>query len=209
MPPRAEQDGRLDLLVNDVWGADHLAQWGVPFWEHNLANGLQMQALAVHTHLITSWYAAPLMVRRGQGLILEITDGITSAYRGSFYYDLAKSSVNRLAQSEAGELRAHGIAVLALSPGFLRSEAMLENFGVTEANWRDAITKNADFAVSETPAYIGRAVVALASDPAIMQRSGQAVATWNLAREYGFTDADGTQPDWGAHARAHMGFDPG
>ncbi|HEY6421042.1 MAG TPA: SDR family oxidoreductase [Candidatus Binataceae bacterium] len=205
----AEQDGRLDLLVNDVWGADHLAQWGVPFWEHNLANGLQMQALAVHTHLITSWYAAPLMVRRGQGLILEITDGITSAYRGSFYYDLAKSSVNRLAQSEAGELRAHGIAVLALSPGFLRSEAMLENFGVTEANWRDAITKNADFAVSETPAYIGRAVVALASDPAIMQRSGQAVATWNLAREYGFTDADGTQPDWGAHARAHMGFDPG
>jgi NAD(P)-dependent dehydrogenase (short-subunit alcohol dehydrogenase family) len=168
-----------------------------------------MQALALHTHLITSWYAAPLTVKRRRGLILEITDGITSEYRGSFSYELAKSSVNRIALSQAAELPKHGIAVLALSPGFLRSEAMLDRFGVTEANWRDEVASNADFAASETPAYIGRAVVALASDADIMRRRGQAVATWNLAKEYGFTDADGTQPEWAAHARAHLGFDPG
>ncbi|HXW83639.1 MAG TPA: SDR family oxidoreductase [Candidatus Binataceae bacterium] len=205
----AEQGGRLDILVNDVWGGDPLAQWGVPFWQHNLANGLALLAQAVNTHLITSWHAAPLMVKRGQGLILEITDGISADYRGSLFYDLAKNAVNRLALAQASELRQHGIAALALSPGFLRSEAMLENLGVTEANWRDAIAKHPDFAASETPAYIGRAVVALASDPEIMKRSGQAVATWNLAKQYGFTDVDGTQPDWRAYAIAKLGFDPG
>jgi len=205
----SEQGGRLDLLVNDVWGGDPLAQWGVPFWQHDLQNGLLIQSQAVHTHLITSWHAAPLMVKRGRGLILEITDGITSRYRGSLFYDLAKSSVNRLALSQAEELRSHNIAVLALSPGFLRSEAMLENFGVTEANWRDGAKRNPEFSASETPHYIGRAVVALATDPNILNQTGQAVATWNLARQYGFTDLDGTQPDWRAYAIKHLGFDPG
>lgn len=204
-----EQDGRLDILVNDIWGGDPLTQWGVPFWEHNLENGLKMQAQAVHTHLITSWYAAPLMVKRPPGLILEITDGVSSSYRGSLFYDLAKASVIRLALAQAEELRRYGIAAIALTPGFLRSEAILDGFGVTEANWRDAITKNKDFAASETPSYIGRAVVALAGDSDIIKRSGQALATWNLAREYGFTDVDGTQPDWATYARKHLGFDPG
>ena len=203
----AEQNGRLDLLVNDVWGGDPLTQWGVPFWKHDLENGLLMQRQAVHSHLITSWYAAPLMVRRRRGLIIEITDGIAARYRGSLFYDLTKSSVIRLAQSQAEELRAHGVAALALTPGFLRSEATLDGLGVSEANWRDAIAKNADFAASETPYFIGRAVVALAGDSDILRRSGQALATWNLAKEYGFTDTDGTRPDWGAYARAHLGLD--
>jgi NAD(P)-dependent dehydrogenase (short-subunit alcohol dehydrogenase family) len=205
----AEQDGRLDIMVNDIWGGDPLTHWGVPFWKHSLANGLAMQAQAVHTHLITSWYAAPMMVKRDRGLILEITDGIGAYYRGSLFYDLAKASVIRIAIAQAADLRSHKVAAIALTPGFLRSEAVLETLGVTEANWRDAIAKNSHFAASETPTYIGRAVVALASDPDIMKRSGQALSTWNLAKEFGFTDLDGTQPDWGAFARANLGFDPG
>ncbi|HSD57679.1 MAG TPA: SDR family oxidoreductase [Methanotrichaceae archaeon] len=206
---REEQNGQLDLLVNDIWGGDPLTQWGMPFWRHDLQNGLTMQRLAVHTHLITSWYAAPLMVERGRGLIIEVTDGITERYRGSLFYDLAKASVNRLALAQAEDLRPFNVAAIALSPGFLRSEAVLDHFGVTEANWRDAIITDENFAVSETPSYIGRAVVALAHDPKIMAKSGKALATWNLAREYGFKDIDGLQPDWGSHARANLGIDMG
>ncbi len=206
---REEQAGRLDILVNDVWGGDPLAQWGVPFWQHDLEAGLLMQANAVHSHMITSWYAAPLMVARRTGLIIEVTDGITPRYRGSLYYDLAKASVIRLALAQAEELRPFHVAAIAVSPGFLRSEAMLDHFGVTEANWRDAIKKDENFAVSETPHYIGRAVVALASDAGIMLKSGEALATWNLFKEYGFTDLDGTQPDWGSHARDKLGMDMG
>jgi len=206
---RGEQDGRLDILVNDLWGGDPLAQWGVPFWEHDLAAGLQMQRNAVHSHLITSWYAVPLMLERRSGLIIGVTDGITDGYRGSLFYDLAKASVIRLALAQAEELRPYNVAAVALSPGFLRSEAMLDHFGLTEATWRDAITKDAHFAVSETPHYIGRAVAALASDPEIMSKSGRALATWNLAKEYGFTDLDGTQPDWGGYARRTLGLDMG
>ncbi len=204
-----EQAGRLDILVNDVWGGDPLAQWDVPFWQHNLEAGMLMQRNAVMSHIITSWYAAPLMVARRSGLILEITDGITDRYRGSLFYDLAKASVNRLALAQAEDLRPHRVAALALSPGFLRSEAMLEGFGVTEANWRDAVAKHPDFIVSETPHYIGRAAVALASDPNVMAKSGMAVATWNLYKEYRFTDLDGTQPDWGEYARTTRGQDAG
>ncbi|HEY6378780.1 MAG TPA: SDR family oxidoreductase [Candidatus Dormibacteraeota bacterium] len=197
----AEQDGRLDIVVNDIWGGDPLARWGVPFWEHDLGDGLLMQRLAVDTHLVTSWHAVPLMVALGSGLIVEVTDGVEDRYRGSLFYDLAKASVIRLARDQAEELREHGVAAVALTPGFLRSEAVLDHFGVTQANWRDAISSDRHFAASETPAYIGRAVVALAADPAILDRSGQALSTWELARAYGFTDADGTQPDWGGYFR--------
>lgn len=199
-----EQDGRLDLLVNDVWGGDPLTEWGAPFWEHSLANGLQMLRQAVFAHLVTSWHAAPLMVRRGRGLIVEVTDGIGEGYRGNLFYDLAKASALRLALGQAEDLRAHGVGALALTPGFLRSEAMLDHFGVTEGTWRDAIAKDPHFAASESPRYIARAVVALASDPAVMRRSGRALATWDLAREYGFTDADGSRPDWGRYFREHI-----
>jgi NAD(P)-dependent dehydrogenase (short-subunit alcohol dehydrogenase family) len=200
----SEQDGRLDLLVNDIWGGDPLAVWGRPFWEHPLDDGLRMQQLAVWTHVITSWHAAPLMVARRRGLVVEVTDGVSPDYRGSFFYDLAKSSVIRLALAQAQELRPHGVAAVALTPGFLRSEAMLDHFGVTAATWRDAVASDPHFAASETPAYIGRAVVALAADPGIMDRSGRALSTWELAREYGFTDADGSQPDWGRHVAEHI-----
>ena len=206
---RRERAGRLDILVNDIWGGDPLAQWGVPFWQHHLEAGLLMQRNAVHSHIITSWYAAPMMIERGSGLIIEVTDGITDRYRGSLFYDLAKASVIRLALAKAEELRPFNVAAIALTPGFLRSEAMLDHFGVTEATWREAVQKDENFVVSETPHYIGRAVVALASDPGIMRKSGQALATWNLAREYGFTDLDGSKPDWGRHAREKLGLDMG
>lgn len=204
-----EQSGRLDILVNDVWGGDPLAQWGVPFWQHNLDDGLVLLRNAVETHIITSWYAAPLMQKRRAGLIVEVTDGVTDRYRGSLFYDLAKASVIRLALAQSEELRPYNVAAVALSPGFLRSEAMLEHFGVSEANWREAIGKDPNFAVSETPFYIGRAVVALAADPGISAKSGKALTTWNLAKEYGSTDVDGTQPDWGSHARRNLGLDVG
>lgn len=205
----AEQ-GRLDILVNDVWGGDHLMDWG-PFWEMDLVNGLRLLELGLHTHLITSWHAVPLMLnqRERPGLILEITDGINERYRGALFYDMAKSGVIRAARGMAEELRDQNIAVLALSPGFLRSEAMLDHFGVSEENWREGIHQDPHFQMSETPVFIGRAAVALASDPGILERSGQAVATWNLAKEYGFTDADGSRPDWGTYAREMLGIEMG
>ena len=199
-----EQGGRLDVLVNDIWGGDPLTEWGTPFWEHDLANGLRMEQLAVTTHLITSHYAAPLLVARGRGLIVEMTDGAGEGYRGNLFYDLAKASVVRLALAQAEELRPHGVAAVAVTPGFLRSEAVLDHFGVTEASWRDGIAKDPNFAASETPRYVGRAVAALAADPAVLAKSGRALSSWELAKEYGFTDADGTRPDWGAWFQEHV-----
>ena len=202
-----EQDGRLDVLVNDIWGGDALMEWK-PLWQHDLERGLRLLRLAVDTHIITSHYALPLLVRRGRGLVVEVTDGdeetnalFPDQYRGGFFYDLVKKTVIQLAKTQAAELRPHGVAAVALTPGFLRSEAVLEHFGVTERNWREAIAKDEHFAFSETPAYIGRAVVALATDPQVMRWTGWSLATWTLAREYGFTDADGARPDWGAHFR--------
>jgi NAD(P)-dependent dehydrogenase (short-subunit alcohol dehydrogenase family) len=194
-----EQAGRLDLLVNDVWGGDALTDWSKRFWEQSLTDGLLMQQRAVYSHLITSYYGVPLLIARRQGLVIEITDGDTLDYRGNLFYDLAKNSAIRLAIALAHELQPHNVAAVALTPGFLRSEAMLDHFGVTEANWRDAAAQDPHFIASETPHYIGRAVVALAADPNVMAKSGQALATWHLAHEYGFTDADGSQPDWGAY----------
>jgi NAD(P)-dependent dehydrogenase (short-subunit alcohol dehydrogenase family) len=195
----AEQDGRLDVLVNCVWGGDPLTDWEHPLWEQDLDAGFRLLRQAVETHVITSRHALPLMVARGSGLVVEVTDGNTARYRGSFFYDLAKSSVIRLAVAQAAELKPHGVAAVAVTPGFLRSEAMLDHFGVTEANWRDGAANDPDFAWSETPAYLGRAVAALAADPGVMARTGRALATWGLYAEYGFTDTDGSQPDWAAH----------
>jgi NAD(P)-dependent dehydrogenase (short-subunit alcohol dehydrogenase family) len=206
----AEQDGRLDLLVNDVWGGDPLVRWQ-PLWKQDLDTGLRLLRQAVETHIITSHHALPLLVRRQRGLVIEITDGdeqgtalLPDGYRGDFFYDLVKKTVIQLAKTQAAELRRYGVAAVALCPGFLRSEAMLEHFGVAEATWRDAIAQDPNFAVSETPTYIGRAVVALASDPDIMRRTGDSLTTWDLAKQYGFTDIDGTQPDWGTHFRTHL-----
>jgi len=208
----------LDILVNDVWGGDALTQFGTPFWKVNLENGLHMLKQAVHSHIITAHFAAPLMLGRRHAIIFEITDGDAFYYRGNIFYDLVKISVIRLAFAMARELRKRKIASVAITPGFLRSEAVLDHFGVTEANWRDvgkrknpsANSKDQndapqDFMVSESPRYIGRAVVALAADPQAMKKSGRVFSSWALAREYGFTDIDGTQPHWGSYARKRYG----
>lgn len=195
----AEQDGRLDILVNSVWGGDPLTDWEHPLWEQDLDTGFRLLRQAVDTHVITSRYALPLLVARRGGLVVEVTDGNTARYRGSFFYDLVKSSVIRLAVAQAAELKPYGVAAVAITPGFLRSEAMLDGLGVTEETWRDAVAQDPNFAYSESPAYLGRAVVALAADPDIMAKSGRALATWGLYEEYGFTDADGTRPDFAAH----------
>jgi NAD(P)-dependent dehydrogenase (short-subunit alcohol dehydrogenase family) len=200
----AEQDGRLDVLVNDVWGGDPLADWTSPFWQQSLDDALRMVRNGIETHIVTSRFAVPLMVRRGAGLVIEITDGASDDYRGSLYYDLVKSAVIRLAKGQAAELAPHGVTAVALTPGFLRSEAMLDHFGVTADTWRDAVEKDRHFVASETPAYIGRAVAALAADPDVARFAGQALSTWGLQREYDFTDADGTQPDWGRHYAEHV-----
>jgi len=198
------EHGRLDVLVNDVWGGDSLTEWGPPFWEQSIEKGLRMQQRAVHSHIITSRYAAPLLVAQKAGLIIEITDGDTPAYRGHLFYDLAKASVIRLAFGMAEELRPYNVAALALTPGFLRSEAMLEHFGVTEANWQDGAKVEPHFIASETPYYVGRAVAALAADPAIMKKSGGVYSSWGLAEEYGFTDIDGRRPHWGRYFAGHV-----
>ena len=200
---RSEQ-GRLDILVNDIWGGDELTEWGQPFWELSIPKGLLMQQRAVYTHLITSRYAAPLLIERRQGLIVEITDGDNFSYRGNLFYDLTKVSAIRLAYAMAEELRPHNVTALAVTPGFLRSEAMLEHFGVTEANWQDGARKDPHFIASETPYYVGRAVAALAADPRVLEKSGVAFSSWGLAKEYGFRDIDGRQPDWGSYYREHV-----
>ncbi|WP_135555361.1 SDR family oxidoreductase [Paenibacillus cymbidii] len=201
----AEQDGKLDILVNDIWGGEKLTEWGVPFWEHSLSKGLTMLERAIDTHLITSHYAAPLMVKRGSGLIVEITDGHDYRYRGSLFYSLSKVSVIHLAEGMAADLRPHGVHALVATPGFLRSEEMLDHFGVTEANWRDAIAQDPHFAQSETPHYLARGLAALAADPQLADKSGKAFTSWGLSDEYGIVDVDGNQPHWGNYA-AKMGF---
>lgn len=206
----------LDILVNDVWGGDALTEFGKTFWTLNLDKGLRMLKQAIHSHIITSHFAVPLMLGRGKGIIFEITDGDAFYYRGNIFYDLVKISVIRLAFAMARELRKRDIVSLALTPGFLRSEAVLEHFGVTEANWKEGGRKDgpnardqndapADFLVSESPRYVGRAVVALAADPKVKKKSGRVFSSWALAREYGFTDLDGTRPHWGNYARKKYG----
>ncbi len=195
----AEQ-GRLDVLVNDVWGGELLFEWNKPIWEHDLENGLRMLRLAIDTHLITSHFALPLLIRRPGGLVVEMTDGTRDYnavnYRLSAYYDLVKNAVIRLAFAQGEELAEHGCAAVALTPGWMRSEMMLDNYGVTEDNWRDGAKVNPHFAaISETPRFVGRAVAALAADPDVARRNRGSFSSGELAREYGFTDLDGSQPD--------------
>jgi NAD(P)-dependent dehydrogenase (short-subunit alcohol dehydrogenase family) len=196
--------GHLDVLVNDIWGGDELSEWGKPFWQLSIPKGLQMQARAIHTHVITSRYGAPLMIEAGRGLIVEVTDGDTFRYRGNLFYDLAKISVIRLAYAMAEELRPFRVTALAVTPGFLRSEAVLDILGVTEANWQEGAKKDPHFIASETPYYVGRAVAALAADPEVATKAGQVLSSWNLAKEYGFVDMDGRQPDWGRYFEEHI-----
>ncbi|ATB47898.1 SDR family oxidoreductase [Corallococcus macrosporus] len=193
------EQGRLDVLVNDIWGGEHIFEWNKSVWEHSLDKGLRLLRLGVDTHLITSHFALPLLIRRPGGLVVEVTDGTAeynaTKYRISTFYDLAKASVLRLAWSQAQELKPHGGTAIALTPGWMRSEGMLEHFGVTEANWRDATVKEPHFVISESPAYVGRAVSALAADADRARWNGQSLSSGQLARVYGFTDLDGSQPD--------------
>lgn len=198
----ASESGRLDVLVNDIWGSESLVEWGKPFWELDVERAFAVIGSALRAHLITSRFATPLMVAARRGLVVEVTDGDALYYRSQLAYDLAKVTLIRLAFGMAEELAPHGVTALALTPGFIRSEAMLELFGVSEANWRDGVATDPHFAFSETPLYLGRAVAALASDEGVARHAGRALSTWTLHHEYGFVDADGTAPDWGAHARA-------
>jgi len=195
----ADEQGRLDILVNDIWGGEKLFAWDTPLWEHDLDNGLRLLRLAVETHAITSHHALPLLLRNPGGLVVEMTDGTTEynrdTYRVNFFYDLAKASVLRMAFALGHELGPLGATAVALTPGWLRSEMMLDNFGVREDNWRDALDQVPHFAISETPRYVGRAVAALAADPGVARWNGSSLSSGGLAKEYGFTDLDGSRPD--------------
>ncbi|MFD5719191.1 SDR family oxidoreductase [Streptomyces sp. NPDC127036] len=195
----ADEQGRLDVLVNDIWGSEKLFEWDTPVWEHDLDNGLRLLRLAVETHAVTSHHALPLLLRRPGGLVVEMTDGTAEynrdTYRVSFFYDIAKAAVLRMAFALGHELGPRGATAVALTPGWMRSEIMLEAFGVTEENWHDAEERVPHFAISETPFYVGRAVAALAGDPDVARWNGQSLSGGRLAREYGFTDRDGSRPD--------------
>jgi NAD(P)-dependent dehydrogenase (short-subunit alcohol dehydrogenase family) len=195
---RAEQ-GRLDILVNDIWGGETLFEWNKPVWDHDLQNGLRMLRLGIDTHLITAHHALPLLIERPGGLLVEVTDGTAEYnaehYRLSPFYDLAKVAVNRMAWAHSKDLVAHGATSVSITPGWLRSEMMLDHFGVREENWRDATGKVPHFAISETPRFVGRAVASLAADPDRARWNGQSLSSGGLAKEYGFTDLDGSAPD--------------
>lgn len=191
--------GRLDVLVNDIWGGENLFEWNKPVWDHDLDNGLRMLRLAIDTHLITSHYALPLLIERPGGLLVEVTDGTRAynetRYRLSVFYDLCKVAADRMSWAHAKDLEKHGCTALSITPGWMRSEMMLEHYNVTEATWRDAIANQPDFAISETPRFVGRAVAALAGDDDKARWNGQSVSSGQIAREYGFDDVDGSRPD--------------
>ncbi|MEW2575495.1 SDR family oxidoreductase [Streptomyces syringium] len=193
-----DEQGRLDVLVNDVWGGDHLIEFDTKVWDVDLDKGLRMLRLSVETHAITSHYALPLLIRRPGGLVIEVTDGtaeFNKTYRGNLFFDLAKNAPIRMAYGLAQELKEHGGTALSITPGFLRSEEMLDHFGVTEATWRDAIEKSPHFAIAESPVFIGRAVAALAADPDKARWNGASLSSGELAKVYDFDDADGSRPD--------------
>jgi NAD(P)-dependent dehydrogenase (short-subunit alcohol dehydrogenase family) len=193
-----KEQGRLDILVNDIWGATRI-EWNKSVWESDLDFGLHTLRLGIDTHAITSHYALPLLIKKPGGLVIEISDGTeaynAANYRVSFFYDLVKVAVNRMAFAMAHELKPHGATALSLTPGWLRSEFMLDEYKVTEDNWRDATKFSPHFAISETPRFVGRAVAALAKDPDVMRWSGKSVSSGELAKIYGFTDLDGSRPD--------------
>jgi NAD(P)-dependent dehydrogenase (short-subunit alcohol dehydrogenase family) len=193
-----DEQGGLQVLVNDIWGATKM-EWGKSVWESSLDYGLHTLRLGIDTHAITSHFAIPLLIKRPGGLVVEVNDGTAeynaTHYPVSFFYDLAKASVNRMAFALAHELQPHGATAVSLTPGWLRSEMMLEAYGVTESNWRDATTRSPHFAISESPAFVGWAVAALAQDPNVSRWNGQSLSSGQLAKIYGFTDLDGSQPD--------------
>jgi len=192
------EQGQLHILVNDIWGATTM-EWNKTVWESSLDIGLRTLRLGVDTHAITSHFALPLLIKSPGGLVVEVTDGTDDynavKYRVSFFYDLAKASVNRMAFALAHELRPYGATAVSLTPGWLRSEAMLDAYGVTEDNWRDATARSPHFAITESPAFVGRAVAALAQDPDVARWNGKSLSSGQLAKVYGFTDLDGSQPD--------------
>ncbi len=194
----AKEQGGLHILVNDIWGATKM-EWNKSVWESSLDYGLRTLRLAVDTHAITSHFAIPLLIRTPGGLVVEVTDGTdeynAAHYRVSFFYDLAKASVNRMAFALAHELKPYGATAVSLTPGWLRSEFMVEAYGVTESTWRDATKISPHFAISESPAFVGRAVAALAQDPDLSRWNGKSLSSGQLAKIYGFTDLDGSQPD--------------
>jgi len=206
-----KEQGRLDVLVNDVWGGENLKEWSKPVWDHDLDNGLRMLHLGVQTHLITAHFALPLLIERAGGLLVEVTDGTDEYnavnYRINPFYDLAKVSVIRMAWAHAKDLAPHGATAIAITPGWLRSEMMLDAFRVTESNWRDATKIVPHFIISETPRFVGRAVVALATDPDRSRWNGQSLSSGGLAKVYGFTDVDGSRPDAWRYVREVQ--DPG
>jgi len=194
------EQGRLDILVNDIWGGDRLVQWDKKMWEHDLEQGMRILRLGVETHIVTSRYAIPLLIRNPGGLVVEVTDGTEEyngpRYRHPFYYDLAKYAPLRMARALAEELPEHGATAVCLTPGWLRSEAMLDTyFKVTEDDWLAGTAQNPHFAISESPAFVGRALAALAADPDVARFNGSSLSSGGLAQEYGFTDVDGSAPD--------------
>ncbi len=197
-----ERVGELDILVNDIWGGDDLVAWGKKLWETDLEDGLTLIDRAIKTHVVTSYYGVPRL-RRG-GVVFEITDGDAFFYRGHFFYDLVKTTVIRMAFALSQELQGRGVTAVAVTPGFLRSEWMLDHFGVTEANWRDAVTRVQEFIASETPLFVGRCVAALAADANVAAKNGRVFASWDLAEEYGVDDADGSRPHFVRWLREHM-----
>jgi NAD(P)-dependent dehydrogenase (short-subunit alcohol dehydrogenase family) len=191
--------GRLEVLVNDVWGGDPLVEWGKTLWEHPLDATLAVLRNGIETHLITSHHAIPLMLEGSGGLVVEVGDGKGDApYRTNMPYDLVKSAVVRMGEGLAHELAPHGVTALSVTPGYLRSEAMLDIFGVTEETWREAAERVPYFSHSETPHLLGRGIAALAADPEHQRFAGQCLGSWDLMRIYDLTDADGARPDWGA-----------
>lgn len=206
-----QEQARLDILVNDIWGGENLFEWNKPVWDHNLENGLKMLRLAIDTHLITAHHALPLMIKHPGGLLVEVTDGTAeynaSHYRLSPFYDLAKVAANRMAFAHAKDLEPHGATAISITPGWMRSEMMLEHYGVREDNWRDATRMQPHFAISETPRFLGRAVAALAADLEKGRWNGQSVSSGSLAKIYGFTDLDGSRPDCWRYMQEVM--DPG
>jgi len=192
------EQGRLHVLVNDIFGATRI-EWNKAVWESDLDYGLHLLRLAIDTHAITSHFAIPLLLKTPGGLVVEVNDGTAEyndrTYRNSFFYDLAKAGVQRIGFALAHELGSRGATAVTVTPGWLRSEAMLDAFKVTESNWRDATKFQPHFAISETPAFVGRAVAALAQDPNVSRWNGMSVSSGQLARIYGFTDLDGSQPD--------------
>jgi NAD(P)-dependent dehydrogenase (short-subunit alcohol dehydrogenase family) len=187
-----EQIGELDILINDIWGGDDLVEWGKKLWETRLDDGLLLIDRAIKTHIITSYYGLPRL--REGGLVVEITDGDAYFYRGHFFYDLVKTTVIRMAFGLSRELKGRDVTAVAVTPGFLRSEWMLDNFGVTEENWRDAAVKMKSFIASETPLFVGRGIAALAANPNRRSKNGRVIASWDLGDEYQASDADGSRP---------------